>query len=35
MEVEDVDHYSILLEMRNPANPLTDAVCRQMGLPAE
>ena len=35
MEVEDVDHYSILLEMRNSANPLTDAVCRQMGLSAE
>jgi len=34
MEVEDVDHYSILLEMRHPANPLTNAVCRQMGLPA-
>ena len=34
MEVEDVDHYSILLEMRKPGNPLTDAVCRQMGLTA-
>lgn len=32
MEVEDVDHYSILLEMRNTPNPLTSAICRQMGL---
>ncbi len=32
MEVEDVDHFSIQMEMRNPANPLTEAVRRQMGL---
>lgn len=32
MEVEDVDHFSIQLEMRDPANPLTGVVCRQMGL---
>ena len=32
MEVEDVDHFSIMLEMRRPANPLTGAIRRQMGL---
>jgi len=32
MEVEDVDHFSIQMEMRNPDNPLTDSICRQMGL---
>lgn len=32
MEVEDVDHFSIQIEMRNPANPLTGVILRQMGL---